>query len=170
MTINGTETLPLNKLFRKVNWDILSKGEPVIFHGDFHFENIIYNKKLDKFYFLDWRQNFGGIKEYGDIYYDFAKLYHGLIVNHSIIEQDLYSVKWEKNICEFDFLRKNMLVNCEEYFKEWLDTNNYSFNKVEVLTSLIFLNIAPLHHYPYSEMLFLLGKYMLFRNIHKDDF
>ena len=27
--------------------------------------------------FLDWRQNFGGIINYGDIYYDLAKLYHG---------------------------------------------------------------------------------------------
>ena len=35
----------------KINWDNLSQGKPVIFHGDFHFENIIYNTKQDKFYF-----------------------------------------------------------------------------------------------------------------------
>ena len=48
LTINGTETPPLKSLFEKVNWDILSNGDPTISHGDFHFENIIYNKKLDK--------------------------------------------------------------------------------------------------------------------------
>jgi len=33
--------------------------------------------------------------------------------------------------------------------------------KVRVLTALIFLNIAALHHYPYSLLLYGLGKKML---------
>ena len=41
------------------------------FHGDLHFENITYNKK-DKYTLLDWRDNFSGILNYGDIYYDLA--------------------------------------------------------------------------------------------------
>ena len=169
LIINGVETPPLSYLLSKINWENLSQGKPVIFHGDFHFENIIYNTKQDKFYFLDWRQDFNGIIDYGDIYYDLAKLYHGLLINHSIIEEGLYEVHWYKNICHFDFHRKNILVYCEEFFKEWIELKGYSYKKVEILTSLIFLNISPLHHYPYSKLLFLLGKYMLHKNIFRNE-
>ena len=118
---------------------------------------------------MDWRQDFNGIIDYGDIYYDLAKLYHGLLINHSIIEEGLYNVHWDKNICDFDFHRKNILVYCEEFFKEWIELKGYSYKKVEILTSLIFLNISPLHHYPYSKLLFLLGKYMLHKNIFRNE-
>ena len=169
LIINNVETPSLNNLLSKLDWDYISSGVPVRFHGDFHFENIIYNKEIDQFFFLDWRQDFGGIIEYGDIYYDLAKLYHGIIINHKIIADNNFSVNWEGDKSSFDFLRKNSLVECEIYFKEWLQVNNFDFNKVEIITALIFLNISPLHHYPYSQLLFLLGKYMLNQNIVKNE-
>ena len=39
--------------------------------------------------------------------------------------------------------------------------NKISFKKVKLLTELLFLNIAALHHYPYSLFLYALGKYIL---------
>ena len=44
-------------LKKKINWQSLSEGQPVNFHGDLHFENVLINK-LNKFYLLDYRQNF----------------------------------------------------------------------------------------------------------------
>ena len=43
----------------------------------------------------------------------------------------------------------------------WLKKNGYDLKKVNKITALIFINIAPLHHYPYSIFLFFLGKMML---------
>lgn len=40
--------------------------------------------------------------------------------------------------------------------------NSYSKQKVEILTAIIFLNIAGLHHYPYSIFLYYLGKLTLY--------
>ena len=37
----------------------------------------------------------------------------------------------------------------------------YSLTKIRILTALIFLNIATLHHYPYSLLLYAVGKDML---------
>ena len=37
------------------------------------------------FSLLDWRQNFGRSYVFGDIYYDLAKLHHGLIISHDFI-------------------------------------------------------------------------------------
>lgn len=55
------------------------------------------------------------------------------------------------------------------YYEKWLKDNNYSIPKVRIITSLIFLNIAPLHHYPYSLFLYALGKSMLFEELKKID-
>lgn len=72
--INGIQIPKLSDLLSKVDFDWLSNGSPSVFHGDFHFENII--EQDDGFKLLDWRQDFGGIVEYGDVYYDLAKLNH----------------------------------------------------------------------------------------------
>ena len=53
-------------------------------------------------------------------------------------------------------------VENEKQFFDFLTSQGYNVYKVKLLTSLIFLNIAPLHHYPYSKMLFYLGKEMLY--------
>ena len=63
---------------------------------------------------------------------------------------------------KIDILRTNISVECENIFKEFIIDNGYDYNKVMILTSLIYLNIASLHHYPYSKFLFYLGKYMLY--------
>ena len=159
--INGLEMPLLKELLDAIDWDWLADGLAGRFHGDFHFENILWTPSSQKFTFLDWRQDFGGDISVGDIYYDFAKILHGLIISHELIAKDLYSVKWTPSQISSDFLRKQVLVECEHYFARWLGDNSYDTKKVRVLTALIYLNIAALHHNPYSLLLFGLGKSML---------
>lgn len=166
-TINGQSIPPLRILLEKIEWKELAEGLSGRFHGDFHFENILWDEKSKKFTFLDWRQNFGGDLHTGDIYYDFAKLLHGLIINHSIISRDLYKVSWSADKISYDFLRKDSLIQCEKIFMAWITAQGFSWEKVQILTSLIFLNIAALHHYPYSLLLYALGKNMLFSQLNK---
>ena len=148
-------------MLRQVDWDYMATGLPGQFHGDFHFENILYNEIDGNFEFLDWRQNFGGSLSFGDIYYDLGKLLHGLIVCHELIAKEEYKITWEGNVITYDFNRKKILVECENYYYSWLDKNGYDVNKVKTMTALIFLNIAALHHFPYSLVLMALGKEML---------
>jgi hypothetical protein len=110
---------------------------------------------------LDWRQDFGGDLSIGDIYYDFAKLMHGLIISHKLISEKCFNVEWKSKSIEYNFHRTQMLVECEKKLCSWLDANGYDKKKVNVLTALIYLNIAALHHYPYSLLLYAHGKYML---------
>ena len=110
---------------------------------------------------MDWRQDFAGNLDTGDIYYDLAKLMHGLIVNHELIANNYYKISWNKDKISFDLHRKQILVECEQKFNLWLTENGYDSKKVYILTALIYLNIAPLHHYPYSLLLYAMGKKML---------
>jgi choline kinase len=169
--INGLEVPKLKRLMEMIDWDWLSDGLPGRFHGDFHFENILYSKNNQQFTFLDWRQEFGGSLTTGDIYYDLAKLLHGLIICHELIAADQYSVDWQNDEVCFDFHRKQILVECEQYYSIWLTKNGYDKKKVWTLTAIVYLNIAALHHYPYCLLLYVLGKKILFRTLtdHEDN-
>ncbi len=167
--INDKETKPINQLLDNLNWNLINKGLAGNFHGDFHFENIIYQKNNNKFIFLDWRQDFGGDLKYGDIYYDFAKLLHGMIINHKVINEGNFVINLIKEKAYYDFYRLESLIKCEKQFLLWLKENHFDVNKVIILTALIFINISPLHHSPYDKLLLLLGKSMLGEIVNKND-
>ena len=163
--INGEEIPTLKSILNKVDWNNICNGIAGNFHGDFHFENILYNEENNKFIFLDWRQSFGEIIQYGDIYYDLAKLLHGLIICHELIAKNKYKIEISPDTINYSFKRKKILIECEKYFYQWLKDNNYDVKKVKILTALIYLNIAALHHEPYCHLLYNLGKKMLFDNV-----
>jgi hypothetical protein len=94
-SINGKPMPDLETHLNSLDWNWLANGLPGRFHGDFHFENILWSETEGKFVFLDWRQDFGGDLSAGDIYYDFAKLLHGLIISHELIAGGFYSVNWQ---------------------------------------------------------------------------
>ncbi|MBD5771113.1 phosphotransferase [Marinomonas colpomeniae] len=167
--INGKKIPRISYLLDKVDWSYVEKSVPVRFHGDLHFENILINDDgKTPFTLLDWRQDFGGNMDYGDIYYDFGKLNHGMLISHELINKNFFEVDHKLNTIHFDFLRKQSLVDCEVYFKMWIEEKGYDYKKVRLMTALIYLNIASLHHYPYSMLLFYLGKSMLFDLVDDD--
>ena len=161
IVVNGIPVPQLVQLLEAIDWAWLCDGTPTGFHGDLHFENIIINRDengVAAFKLLDWRQDFGGVEEYGDVYYDLAKLNHGMLVSHDVVRRDLFNVKISGNNVTCDILRPDRLVRCQERFLMLLRHYGYDVHKVEVLTALIFLNIAVLHHYPYSTFLYYYGR------------
>ncbi len=129
------------------------------YHGDFILDNII--ETSDAFKLIDWRQDFGGDINNGDIYYDLAKLNHNLVVSHDIIHKDLYDIDIKSNEIKCDILRKNTLVECQKIFDQFCLKNEYDLTKVRVLSAIIWLNMSALHHYPFNVFLFNFGKYNL---------
>ena len=160
--INGYKVPTIKNLLSRLDWNVISKGIPTRFHGDLHFENILVTE-TGEFCLLDWRENFSGLKQYGDIYYDLAKILHGIIISHQLINEEKFSIDKNEDLVKFDFNRKQKLVENEKEFIGFLKEKNFDIKKVHILTALIFINIAPLHHYPYSELLFYLGKESLFK-------
>lgn len=161
--INNIKIPKLDTLLKKINWENISKGQPTRFHGDLHFENVLYHKK--KFTYLDWRQEFEGRIDYGDIYYDLAKIMHGLYVSHKEVVKDNFSVNWTNKKIEISIKSSYHQKKAIKFFEKWLIKNNFDIKKVKILTSLIYLNICPLHHNPYNLFLYALGKSMLFKTL-----
>jgi len=157
--INGEPLPDIYSLFDQIDTQKLCNGIPSQFHGDFILDNIIETPK--EFTLIDWRQDFAGDLDIGDIYYDLAKLNHNLTVNHSIIEQGLYSHSSEN--CYI--LCNSTLLKCKNLLHDFIKEHGYDLKKVELLTSIIWLNMAPLHEYPFNKFLFNFGKYNLYKNL-----
>ena len=94
---------------KKINWNKIVTPHPVLFHGDLQPENIIYTKNK-KFYLIDWREDFGGLKILGDLYYDLAKLHHALIVNGQIIRDNKFKVKTKNDRITFKIQKRANLI------------------------------------------------------------
>lgn len=165
LTINGLSIPSLQSHLEQIDWNYVSEGIPCRFHGDFHFENILYDQNARSFTFLDWRQDFGGNLSIGDVYYDLAKLLHGLLVNHRIISMHLYKVDWEGSKIQFDLHRSFGLEEVEHEFYKWVVNNGYDKKKIDLICSLVFLNIAAMHHSPYDKLLYSLGRWKLAKSM-----
>jgi hypothetical protein len=163
--INDISYPSLNELLCSIDWNSLLDGIPGRFHGDLHFENILYLEKEKTFIFVDWRQDFNRSLDIGDIYYDFAKLLHGIIINHEIIIKKAFTANWINNRIEYDFCRRQRLIECEAYYYTWLKNEGYDIKKINTIISLLFLSCAVLHNHPYNILLYGLGKTRLYATL-----
>lgn len=109
-SINGQAMPSLASLLNSIDWKNLANCLAGRFHGDFHFENILWDEKEKKFTLLDWRQDFGESLEIGDVYYDLTKLLHGLIVPHDSIVKNIFSIEWKDKEISFNLHRKKALA------------------------------------------------------------
>lgn len=157
--INGEYIPDIYDLIDTIDIEWLCEGLPSQFHGDFILDNII--ETNNGFCLIDWRQDFAGDLEIGDIYYDLAKLNHNLIVNHDIVNKNLFNSSSDN--CYI--LTNSTLNECKELLHSFINNNLYDLKKVNILTSLIWINMAPLHEYSFSTFLFNFGKYNLYKNL-----
>jgi len=163
--INGEKIPSIKDLLSKVDFKWLSNTEQYKMHGDFILENII--KTKSSYCLVDWRQDFGGLIESGDRYYDLAKLNHNLTVNHDIISANQFTIKTDGKKVECDILRRQALVDCQKELFLFADKNGFDVKKIRMLSSIIWLNMSPLHHYPFNVFLFYFGKYNLWQVLKK---
>jgi NDP-sugar pyrophosphorylase family protein len=160
--INHEEVPPIKELFEQVDVNWLCDGKPVQFHGDFILDNILETE--EGFCLLDWRQDFAGNLKVGDIYYDLAKLNHNLTVNHEIVNQKMFDSSHDN--CYI--LCNSTLNDCRSILQKFVINNGYDWKKVQVLTAIIWINMAPLHDYPFNKFLFNFGKLNLKRSLNEE--
>jgi NDP-sugar pyrophosphorylase family protein/thiamine kinase-like enzyme len=158
--INGINVPKLSILLEQIPVDLITTSKKYHFHGDCVLDNIIITPQGDV-KFIDWRQDFYGEIDGGDIYYDLGKLLHSLTLNHNLISKNLFNYKESeingvKNI-EIDILRKSSHVEFEKIFIKFVSDNQLDMKKLNIIKSLIWINMSPLHHYPFNYFLYYYG-------------
>jgi choline kinase/mannose-6-phosphate isomerase-like protein (cupin superfamily)/thiamine kinase-like enzyme len=153
--INGKKCDSIFKYLEKINWDELctSTISTKIFHGDLQFDNII--KTDDGYKFIDWRDNFGDSIDYADSYYDLAKLYGGICMNYSFMKDEInYEFIKSNGRVQYEFKVDNNVDYLKRSFYKLCKTYKFDLIKIQKLTALIYLNMAPLHDNGFDDLLF----------------
>ena len=139
-----TNKIKNNKIFKildRLNWKSICNGIPILFHGDLTLGNIIYHKK-NGFKLIDWRESFTNLI-YGDLYYDFAKLYASLDVSWLLISNKKFKNNTTSN-----------LNKTKKYFEKWIVENEYDLDKTKTIALIVILNMSPLHPKEFGKFLF----------------
>jgi thiamine kinase-like enzyme len=166
-TVNGHEIPSTPDLLAQIPWERLTDGIPCFMHGDLQFDNIIFDEQKKTFKLLDWRQEFAGHVEFGDLYYDLAKMYGGIILNYDYIKLNLLSYSEKDGEIFFDFAQRFQTESYLRTLSGFIEDKKYDLGKVRLLVALIYLNMSPLHHYPFDKMLYSLGRGLLHQEIQR---
>jgi len=153
--INGIKRPSLEQLFDKMNFEkILSNPFYLKFHGDLQFDNIIYDETKNIFKYIDWRDSFGDSVTSGDVYYDLSKLYGGLLIPYNIMkDESKISFKEGSYSISYSYTLPDNLVKFRTLYENWILENGFDLDKIKFITSLIFLNMSPLHDEKFGKML-----------------
>jgi choline kinase len=157
--INGQVVPSMKDLLDSIDFDLIIGNNPTGFHGDFILDNILIND--NNFTLIDWRQDFNGSIDAGDMNYDLAKLNHNLTLNHEFLAKNYFSIDFTNGI-HCDVHVKKSLLDCKEILKKFCRDNDISYQSIEILSSLIWINMAPLHEHPLDMFLYYFGKYNMF--------
>ncbi len=168
LVINGDKCNSMQTILKTIDWDLLiNKHESSLIHGDLQFDNVIITPD-GSFKLIDWRQDFAGLVDSGDLYYDLAKLYGGLIINYDLIKLNHFSFSEDGNIKQFELLTRHSMKELIEIFEEFILAEGYDLKKVKELVGIIFLNMSPLHHYPFDKLLYSLSNSILNKTIYEN--
>ena len=153
--VNGIKYDSFKNVFGKLDLKSLYTGIMYsLFHGDLQFDNIIYSELTDKFTYIDWRESFGGSIEGGDLYYDLAKLYGGIIIPYNLMKQeDSINLSEGSTIIKYSYKVTDNLIHFKGDYEKWLIKNGYDLEKIKLITAIIFLNMSPLHDEKFGKML-----------------
>ena len=100
------------------------------------------------------------------MHYDIAKLNHNLTLNHKVLSDGLFTIDSKSDNISCDVYKKKSNLDCKTKLKEFCLKNNISYDEIEILTSLILINMAPLHEHPLDMFLYYFGKHNLFLNLY----
>lgn len=124
---------------------ILETSTFQVIHGDLCFSNILFDIRTSGVKLIDPRGEFGNHVVHGDQLYDLAKLRHSVAGNYDFIINDLFDVTIEDGI-EYEVYTDESHHNRQQLFDNLLAFHHENLTqKVELIESLLFLSMVPLH-------------------------
>lgn len=167
-TINGEQVEPVFEMLARVPWAETAQIKPVFFHGDLQFDNVVLDPVKQEFLLLDWRQDFAGHVNFGDLYYDYAKMLGGIELNYDLIKRGRFHYHEDHLGIEFEYPSMTGGENYKQSLSRSIERSGCDPRRVRLLTALIYLNMSPLHQAPLDRMLYALGSLRLHHWLNKE--
>ena len=128
--------------YKKEFIDVISKFFPTEFkliHGDCTFSNILFDTFNMRTVLIDPRGYFGNTKLYGDVDYDWAKIYYSLKGDYDQFNLKKFTLDIKEKEVEFA-IKSNNWTDMEDYFFELLPEVNRT--KIKFLHTIIWLSLT----------------------------
>lgn len=155
--IDGIKVNDYSYYLNNIDWDyLITNTAPGFIHGDLHFDNTVINNE-GEFKVIDWRHEFANIVEFGDIYYDLAKLAGGFIINYANIKEHNFRVEIDNDNVKLSIPSIDQATVYQKQLKEFIKSQGYDYKKVQMLIPIIYWNMSPLHAAPFDLFLWYLG-------------
>jgi GTP:adenosylcobinamide-phosphate guanylyltransferase len=113
-------------------------GEFALIHGDCTFSNTMVDDDLN-IIFLDPRGYFGFCELYGDVYYDWAKLYYSIYGDYDQFNNKHFSLKINENDVTLS-IESNGWRDVADYFLQRIHNGNP--DKIRLLHAIIWLSLT----------------------------
>ena len=175
MVINGQKCLSFKTLLKQTETiieNLFNENDFGVMHGDFCFNNILYDSYSGTIRLIDPRGSFGeslpGI--YGDIKYDLAKLLHSSVYCYDYIVNDLCHFEENGNNIDYTFnLRPNHQLLTSLSF-ELVKKMRFDPATITILVALLFISMCPLHadSLRRQKLMYVHGLYLLNKSLNKN--
>lgn len=150
--------------------EMYNESDFCLMHGDFCFNNILFDIYSGVIRLIDPRGSFGeGAKGiFGDIKYDLAKFLHSSVYHYDYIVNYQFSIE-EKEENDY-FIKFNLRENhdiLESMSFDLIKKLGYTRHEIEFLVALLFMSMAPLHldSITKAKAMYLHGLYLLNKNL-----
>lgn len=161
-TVNGIKYKSIDKIIDGLKEVIpkmlLDVEKFTIIHGDMCFTNIMVDSNFNFVKLIDPRGKFGEFDIYGDQRYELAKLFHSLDGKYEYIIEDQFDVEVVGNNIKYEISeRKRDFDIFKEFENEFFDYIQNDLKKIELIESLLFLSMIPLHNESLNQQYVMLG-------------
>ncbi|MDB5111947.1 MAG: hypothetical protein JWR67_3061, partial [Mucilaginibacter sp.] len=150
LNINGVVYESFHKikerLYARIE-QLYSEDDFCVVHGDFCFNNILYDVSHRLIKLIDPRGSFGNKYKglYGDIKYDLAKLLHSAIGGYDYLVNNLYQIEFDEKNISYNILNKHNNAIIEDKARQLVSNLGYSIKDIMLIVGTLFLTMPPLH-------------------------
>ncbi|HIC99849.1 MAG TPA: hypothetical protein EYP05_00710 [Piscirickettsiaceae bacterium] len=149
--INNNKYNNLSNLDKKIKEKILqlySENDFCIMHGDFCFNNILFDIYSNIIRLIDARGSFGnkckGI--YGDRKYDIAKLTHSVVGQYDYIVNNIFKLNINDNKIEYIIPKRDNYEELKKLNAVLIEKLGYNYRDIMFIVGLLFVSMTPLHY------------------------
>ncbi len=150
LSVNGRACRPFaalkDELQRKLK-DSFDAKDFCVMHGDFCFNNILYDVPSGIVRLIDPRGSFGEgcVGIYGDARYDLAKLQHSAVHGYDFLVNGLFTLKQTGRELNYTLATRECAGHVAALASELAAHLGHAQTEIDLLTSLLFLSMTPLH-------------------------
>ena len=148
--VNGTECDSFFNLIDDIKERIsliYDSNQGSIMHGDFCFNNILYDISSGTIRLIDQRGSYGQKKNgiWGDSLYDYAKFAHSSIGMYDYLANGMFEFNKDNQNFSIKFFSNDNKNYLETLTSNLIEKSNFSLSDIKFTIGLLFVSMSPMH-------------------------